>query len=193
MTNKYRSTQNKKLRASLLLFAAYMLGFAFVVLPPLYTALREVTGLGGSTKATAGIVEETADPERLITLEFVTIVDELAAWEFTALVDDMTIPTGKLHDAFFFALNLTAQHKIAQAVTLVSPPQAAKYFRKLDCFCFSSQAFAPGEFKEMPVRLIVASDLPETIDRIRLSYTIFDTARVSQAIDDSPAHEQTAH
>ena len=39
----------------------------------------------------------------------------------------------------------------------------------------------------MPVRFIVRSDLPAHIDTITLSYTFFDTARVSQN------HDATSH
>ena len=63
----------------------------------------------------------------------------------------------------------------------VAPPQAAKLFKKLDCFCFDLQEFEPGEKKAMPVRFIVDSELPEYVDTITLSYTFFDAERVSQA------------
>jgi cytochrome c oxidase assembly protein subunit 11 len=91
----------------------------------------------------------------------------------------MTIHPGGLYEATFIARNLTDQHKIAQAVPSVAPQQAASYFKKLECFCFATQEFAPGEEKEMLVRFIVASDLPDYIDTITLSYTFFDTARLT--------------
>ena len=175
------STENRKLIGSLLLFVGGMVAFTFVVLPPLYDVFCEVTGLGGRTNPTAAAVEESIESERAVRLEFVTTVNEYAPWEFNAEEDSMDIQPGKLHEAMFFARNLSDQHKVAQAVPSVAPPQAAKYFKKLECFCFSSQEFTPGEMKEMPVRFIVDSDLPEYIDTITLSYTFFDTERVSLA------------
>jgi cytochrome c oxidase assembly protein subunit 11 len=91
----------------------------------------------------------------------------------------MTVHPGGLYEAYFIATNLTDKHKIAQAVPSVAPQQAAAYFKKLDCFCFSNQEFMPGEEKMMPVRFVVDSDLPEYIDTITLSYTFFDTARLT--------------
>lgn len=175
-----------------MLFAGGMLAFAFVVLPPLYEVFCEVTGLGGRTNTTAAEVsEETTAPARDVRLEFVTTVNEYAPWEFTAELDAMDIQPGKLYEAMFFARNLTDRQKIAQAVPSVAPPQAAKHFKKLECFCFSQQEFAAREQKEMPVRFIIDSDLPEHIDTITLSYTFFDTERVSHA--DEVGHDSTAH
>ena len=193
MSNKRRA-EDRKLAFSLLAFAVGMLAFAFVVLPPLYDVFCEVTGLGGRTNATAAVVEETQQvvSDREVRLEFVTTVNQYAPWEFAASTDGMIIHPGKLHEAMFMAKNLTDRDKIAQAVPSVAPPQAAKYFKKLDCFCFTQQAFGPQETKEMPVRFIVDSDLPEHIDTITLSYTFFDTARVSRA-DETTGHDTRAH
>jgi len=138
-------------------------------------------------------VEEAADLTRSVDLEFVTTVNQYAPWEFAAEVDTMTIHPGQLHEAIFYAKNLTDRRKIAQAVPSVAPPQAAKHFKKLDCFCFEQQEFEAGERKAMPVRFIVDSDLPDYIDTITLSYTFFDTERVSQADDDPPPHDMSAH
>ncbi len=194
MSRKHQALQNRKLVGSLLVFAFSMLAFAVVILPPLYDVFCEVTGLGGRTNATAAVVDEVEEAkvsDREVALEFVTTVNQYAPWEFNAELDGMTIQPGQLYEATFFARNLTERRKIAQAVPSVAPPLAAKYFKKLDCFCFSEQEFEPGENKAMPVRFIVDSDLPEYIDTITLSYTFFDTERVSQAGDEMPDHTGT--
>ena len=178
-----RNKENRKLVGSLLVFASTMVVFSVVVLPPLYDAFCEVTGLGGKTNTTAAVVAEAPNLEREVDLEFVTTVNQHAPWEFYAELDSMAIHPGKLYEATFYARNLTERAKIAQAVPSVAPPQAAKLFKKLDCFCFDQQPFEPGELKAMPVRFIVDSDLPDYIDTITLSYTFFDTTRVSRADD----------
>lgn len=184
MSRETRATENRKLVTSLVVFAAGMLAFALVLLPPLYDVFCEVTGLGGKTDGTAApasIVDESVVQERDVRLEFVTTVNQYAPFEFSASIDHMIIQPGRLHEATFYAKNLTKREMVAQAVPSVAPPQAAKLFKKLDCFCFDQQFFEPGEEKAMPVRFIVDSDLPDYIDTITLSYTFFDTARVSQA------------
>lgn len=176
------STRSLALR--LVIMATAMFGFGFLVLPPLYTVFCDITGLGGKTNPTAAAVTESPDQNRSIRLEFVTAVNQYAPWEFRAEAVEMTINPGALYDATFIARNLAGRSKIAQAVPSVAPAQAAKYFKKLECFCFTTQEFAAGEEKHMPVRFIVDSDLPEYIDTITLSYTFFDTERVSSNAPD---------
>ena len=188
-SNHPKPISSQSLSLRLLVLAVAMFGFGFLLVP-IYDAFCEVTGFGGKTADTAATnVVVAADENREVDLEFVTTVNQYAPWTFESSVAKMTIHPGGLYEATFVAKNLTDSHKIAQAVPSVAPQQAASHFKKLDCFCFTTQEFAPGEEKEMPVRFIVDSDLPEYIDTITLSYTFFDTARLT---DNSPqmAHPQ---
>jgi hypothetical protein len=45
---------------------------------------------------------------------------------------------------------LTAR-SIGQAIPSYGPQYAGSYVKKLDCFCFKQQTFAPHEVREMPV------------------------------------------
>lgn len=166
--------------ARLLLMAVAMFGFGFLLVP-LYDAFCEVTGLGGKTNNVAAVItENTADVSREITLEFVTTVNGYAPWEFDSLAPKMSVHPGGMYEAFFVARNLHDQAKIAQAVPSVAPQQAAKYFKKLDCFCFTTQEFTALEERQLPVRFVIDSDIPDYIDTITLSYTLFDASRFSQ-------------
>ena len=168
---------SRSLAIRLLFLAIGMFAFGMFVLPPVYDVLCEVTGLGGKTnKKAVTEVDTIADENRAIDLEFVTTVNQYAPWEFHAESDDMTIHPGGIYEAYFVATNLTDRHKVAQAVPSIAPQEAAAHFKKLECFCFSTQEFMPGEVKRMPVRFVIDSDLPEYIDTITLSYTFFDTA-----------------
>jgi cytochrome c oxidase assembly protein subunit 11 len=168
------------LAGRLVFLAVAMFGFGFLLVP-LYDAFCEITGLGGKTNDVAAIVEESIEQDRVVALGFVTTINANAPFEFRAAVDEMSIHPGGIYEATFIAKNLTERHKIAQAVPSVAPAEAARYFKKLECFCFTAQEFDPGESKEMPVRFIVESGLPDYIDTITLSYTFYDTARLSDA------------
>lgn len=168
------------LAGRLVAFAAGMFVFGVFVLPPAYDIFCEITGLGGKTNSVAATgTASIPDANREVTLEFVTTVNQYAPWEFRSAADGMTIHPGGLYEATFIARNRSDKHKIAQAVPSVAPQEAASHFKKLECFCFTTQEFLPGEEKIMPVRFIVDSDLPEYIDTITLSYTFFDTARLT--------------
>jgi cytochrome c oxidase assembly protein subunit 11 len=181
---------SKSLAGRLVFMAVAMFGFGFLLVP-IYDAFCEITGLGGKTNSIAATeISTEVDQSREINLEFVTTVNQYAPWEFHSRVKEMTVHPGGMYEAIFIARNLTDEAKIAQAVPSVAPAIAAKHFRKLECFCFTSQEFAPGEEKEMPVRFIVDSDLPDYIDTITLSYTFFDTARIT---DSSAVEHGTSH
>jgi cytochrome c oxidase assembly protein subunit 11 len=186
---KIRLASADSLTLRLVVMAVAMFGFGFLVLPPLYSVFCEITGLGGKTNRTAALIAETPDQGRSVKLEFVTSVNAYAPWAFHAETDGMSIKPGTMYEATFIARNLADRSKIAQAVPSVAPQQAAKYFKKLECFCFTTQEFASGEEKRMPVRFIVDSDLPEYIDTITLSYTFFDTERVS-ALSTGTTHDK---
>lgn len=170
----------------LLLFAIGMFAFGFALVP-LYDVFCQVTGFGGRTNDTPAVASEAADTSRTIELEFVTTVNEYAPWDFGSRVRKMSVHPGGMYEATFFATNLTDRQMTAQAVPSVAPQQAARYFRKLDCFCFTSQEFAAQETRELPVRFIIDPDLPEYVDTITLSYTFFDTARLSDRAAGTPS------
>ena len=123
------------------------------------------------------------DQSRSITVEFVAAVNQYAPWEFRPAVASMQVHPGQLYDTSFFARNLTNRRIIGQAVPSVAPGQAARYFQKTECFCFTSQEFAAQEGRDMPLQFIVDPDLPAHIDRLSLSYTIFVTEQVALGSD----------
>jgi len=86
---------------------------------------------------------------------------------------------GKMYYATFSAQNMTKNDKVAQAVPSVTPTSAVEHFKKIECFCFSAQEFTANERRAMPLQFIVDPELPDYVDTITLSYTFFDTPRLS--------------
>jgi cytochrome c oxidase assembly protein subunit 11 len=84
---------------------------------------------------------------------------------------------GQLYETHFRARNLTGATLVAQAVPSVAPGPAARYFNKAECFCFTSQEFAPHEERELKLAFIVASELPAHVDTLSLSYTYFSVSK----------------
>jgi cytochrome c oxidase assembly protein subunit 11 len=177
--NTEKPLSNASLAGRLLLFAGGMFAFGFFGLPPLYDVFCEITGFGGRTNSEAVAVREAPDYERTVRVEFMTTVNNYAPWEFAADVDSMTVHPGKMYYATFTARNLSEQELVGQAVPSVSPVAASGYFRKIECFCFAQQEFAGNEERALPLQFIVDPDLPDYVDTITLSYTFFDTVRIS--------------
>jgi cytochrome c oxidase assembly protein subunit 11 len=167
--------RHRRLVRKLVLFALAMFGFGFLLVP-IYDVFCEITGIGGKTAATAQVVAvESERTHRVLEVEFVANLNEYAPWEFEPAVTIMEVHPGQLYDTSFFARNLTKNTLVGQAVPSVSPGQAAQYFKKTECFCFTSQEFAPEEGRDMPLQFLVDPDIPEYIDRLTLSYTFFVT------------------
>jgi cytochrome c oxidase assembly protein subunit 11 len=175
---------NNALTLRLIGLAVGMFVFGVVVMPPLYDAFCEITGYGGRTNTQAENVVEAPDETREIRIEFVTSINEYAPWEFSADVNSMTVNPGRMYFATFTAKNLTEDGKVAQAVPSVAPVSASQHFKKIECFCFTSQEFMANESRAMPLQFIVDPELPAHIDTITLQYTFFDTLRVSATAED---------
>jgi len=170
-----KGESNRALTVKLLMFAAGMFAFGFLVLPPLYDVFCEITGFGGRTNEASVAATEAPDLTRTVRIEFMTTVNEYAPWEFSADMDSMEVHPGKMYFATFSATNRAAEDKVAQAVPSVAPVTANKYFKKIECFCFTSQEFAANEQRPLPLQFIVDPDLPDYVDTITLSYTLFET------------------
>jgi hypothetical protein len=87
-TEKTPGNDNRSLTGKLLLIAAAMFGFGYLLVP-LYDVFCEITGFGGRTNTVAETSQENPDYTRLIRVEFVTTVNEYAPWEFVADRDSM--------------------------------------------------------------------------------------------------------
>jgi cytochrome c oxidase assembly protein subunit 11 len=61
-----------------------------------------------------------------------------------------------------------------QAIPSYGPPLAVRYFKKLECFCFTQQTLQPGETRQMPVVFVLEHGLPDEVNTITLSYAFFE-------------------
>jgi cytochrome c oxidase assembly protein subunit 11 len=175
--------QNERLMLQLLGIAAGAFAFGFALVP-LYDVLCEVTGFGNQKDLrSASAVVERPDESRTVTVEFLAELPNVGSWEFRPVVRSMQVHPGRLYEADFVARNLTGHDTVAQAVPNVAPGKATAFFRKTECFCFTPQAFAKDEVRNMPVRFIVDPALPAYMDRITLTYVFYDNSTRVGALD----------
>lgn len=170
-------TQHTVLKLALVVAAMFAFGYAMV---PLYQVLCRVTGWNGTASgmvAPAGdAVGGAVDNARKVNVEFLTTVNGGSNWEFRAARAEVAVHPGALTTVNFYARNLSDRAVVAQAVPNVAPAEAARHFKKLECFCFTQQSFAAGEEKLMPVKFVLDPELPAFVDRVTLSYTFFDAS-----------------
>jgi cytochrome c oxidase assembly protein subunit 11 len=169
---------NKKTAGRLLLVAVAMFGFGYALVP-LYDLLCDVTGLNGKTQRAelAETKNQKIISDRLVKVEFTTMVNTNLPWQFKALQGKISVHPGEMTTVKFLAKNLTNEVVTGQAVPSVAPSKAANHFKKIECFCFTQQTLQPGEEKEMAVQFVVDSKLAPEIDTITLAYTFFNSAK----------------
>jgi len=168
---------DRRLITGLVLMTAGSFAFGWALVP-LYDVFCRVAGVGNAeARAGPATAVEAVDLDREVTVEFVADPASVGSFEFRPETHSLRIHPGKLYDTEFFARNLTSAASVARAVPSISPGEAAKYFHKTQCFCFTAQRFAVGEGRDMPVRFIVDANLPAHIDKITLAYTFFDTTQ----------------
>jgi cytochrome c oxidase assembly protein subunit 11 len=148
-----------------------MFGFGYALVP-FYEKICEVTGLRNIARADE-VANTQVDSARDVRIEFDSNVRKLA-WTFRALQPVIDVHPGELRQVMFEIANMTDRPLTGQAIPSYGPPQAAQYFRKLECFCFAKQTLQPGERRQMPVVFVVDSALPKDVATITLSYTFFE-------------------
>jgi len=154
-----------------------MFGFGFAMVP-IYDVFCDWTGLNGRTaEGPAAVVDDQADTERLVTVEFVANLNENLPWEFRPEVARMQVHPGQAYTTRFFAKNRTHAPMVGHAVPSVAPGLASLHFQKTECFCFTEQRFEGGEGRWMPVRFMVDKELPGKYEIMTLSYTFFDSGK----------------
>jgi cytochrome c oxidase assembly protein subunit 11 len=154
---------------------AVMFSIVFVVMVPLYNVLCDALGLNGKTDGTAYVAEKIeVDTSRSIDVQFIARNNEGMVWAFRPNEFKVSVHPGELRGTSFFAQNPAAEKMVAQAVPSIVPAEAADYFHKTECFCFSQQTLKAGEAVDMPLRFVIDQSLPEEIETITLSYTLFD-------------------
>ena len=170
---------------TLLLLLLIVAGMTAIVAvsPTLYRVFCEATGLNGTTQraerapgAVAGAVK----------VQFDANVHPGLPWRFEPEQVSVEVAPGARTQIFYRAQNLSARPITGQAVYNVSPDMVGKYFKKIECFCFTEQTLQPGQKVDMPVVFFVDPAIEKDPDaknvhEITLSYTFYPVETATAA------------
>jgi cytochrome c oxidase assembly protein subunit 11 len=166
--------RNARTALLMALVVVAMAGLAFAAVP-LYRLFCQVTGFDGTPlraeRAPGAIAGQVG-------VRFDANVHPGLPWRFAPKQTTVRIAPGARTQIFYRATNLTARTTTGQAVFNVTPDKAGRYFRKIECFCFTEQVLKGGQSADMPVIFFVDPKIrtdPATraIDEITLSYTFY--------------------
>ena len=155
--------------------ALVMVGMSFAAVPA-YRAFCQVTGWGGTTGRADAAPQAAID--RKITIRFDASYNGDLPWDFKPEQVSQTIKVGASGLAFYEAENLADKAVSGRATYNVSPAKAGKYFKKVDCFCFTEQRLSAGQKVSMPVSYFIDPAIAkdrnmDEVETITLSYTFF--------------------
>lgn len=165
-----RVGSNRRTVAGLLAVVAGSLLFV-AAQPRLYQAFCEWTGLYDIDRAQR--VAASSIPARPVTLEFDANSHDNGL-RFRPETTSLAVRTGDIVHVTYRVENTRNTTVIGQAVPSYGPQHAGGYVKKLDCFCFKQQTFAPHEVREMPVVFVLDKALPDDVNTLTLSYTFFE-------------------
>ena len=176
-----RNGNGKTLAILLSIIAAMVVLVAFT--PKLYRAFCEATGFNGTTQRADRAPGAVAGQ---VKVQFDANTHPGLPWRFEPEQVSVTVAPGAQTKIFYYAQNLSARAITGQAVYNVSPDQVGKYFKKIQCFCFTEQTLQPGQKVDMPVVFFVDPKIkqdPDTknIHEITLSYTFYPVETVPTA------------
>ncbi len=167
---------NQRLRRRLLWLALAMFAFAFA-LAPLYRVFCDVVGIpraGAAAGAYSGNTQ--VDTSRQVRVELLAQVEDAASWRLDPPSEARSAYPGELVQVEFELENLGDRPLIGRAVPSYAPPQAARYLRKIECFCFREQRLQPHEKRRLPVLFVLDRAIPRELGVVTLSYAFFAEA-----------------
>lgn len=156
----------------LFIVSVAMFGFGFALVP-FYQKICEVTGVNRLLKP-AEVENTQVDATRLVTIEFDSNLRTSLPWTFRPLQTSVRIHPGELTTVIYEIRNTSTRAITGQAIPSYGPQLAERFFKKLDCFCFTQQTLQPGESRQLPVVFVIESGLPQDVNTITLSYSFFE-------------------
>ena len=169
---------NLKITFSLIFLVSFMFFLTFDAVR-LYKLFCQVTGYGGTPK-----IVNVKDPinvsEKKIKIEFNSDVNKKLNWSFKPEQRSIESKIGDSILAFYKAKNNGNKSITGIATYNILPFEAAKYFNKVDCFCFENQTLEPGEEVVLPINFYIDPKILDDpsvkhLNSIVLSYTFFQS------------------
>jgi cytochrome c oxidase assembly protein subunit 11 len=177
MPSHRKRPTNARLIILISIFVVSMFAFSYLLVP-IFTYVCEKTGINGKN----GLVAATAQSDmkaatRTVKVQFTSVLHGNLKFKFDPLQQEIMIHPGERKIIYFYAENNTGFAKTVQAVPSITPIDAARYMKKIECFCFTQQRFDKDEKAKMFVNFYIDPDLPDDIHEITLAYTLFDAGK----------------
>lgn len=154
---------------------ALMVGASYAAVP-FYNWFCRATGFNGTTQVATSV--PSSSTERRIAIRFDSNVSGGLPWKFEPEKTEINVKIGDVVTAYYTVTNQAARPTYGLAAYNVAPLTAGVFFQKINCFCFTEQAFGPGEKRELAVVFyvdpaLIADREYDELNTITLSYTFY--------------------
>jgi cytochrome c oxidase assembly protein subunit 11 len=172
----------------------FMVAAAYAAVP-LYSLLCRVTNFDGTPRRAAEPSSVMVD--KTVTVRFDANTAPGFPWRFEPLQTTRNVKLGENVLAFYRATNVSDRVVRGTATYNVFPEQAAAFFNKVQCFCFTEQELQPGQSVEFPVSFFVDPQIENDKDvrgtsHITLSYTFYPVVTPRAGVAEKPDDKQPA-
>ena len=169
--------RNTRLAWTMVLIVGGMLGLSYAAVP-LYEAFCRATGFGGTP-----LVAQSDDHPviaRTIVVRFDSNTDPGLPWRFEPEQRSVKVHLGEQKLVYFRATNQSDRPIVGTATYNITPESSARWFNKIQCFCFTEQLLKPGQTIDMPVLFFVDPDMDkdrrfDDVHTVTLSYTFYES------------------
>jgi cytochrome c oxidase assembly protein subunit 11 len=169
--------EQRKTTRRLVIGMVAMFLFAWALVPLFWQVCKQLDPGGSSSDngSTQAYGDVEVDESRTIRVRFATNVKRDLPWTFRPGRAFVDVHPGEKKLVNFTSENLDDSYDIkGKAVYDVNPPAAAEYLNKIECFCFKEQTLEAGQRRKMPFYFWFDPEIPERIDRVKISYTFFN-------------------
>ncbi|MBO3049316.1 cytochrome c oxidase assembly protein [Burkholderia pseudomallei] len=173
---------NRSMLLKLVVVAGLMFGFGFALVP-MYRAICQITGINNLLQRDVSAREAKntqVDYTRTVSIEL--DANARGPLGFKPRRNSIDVHPGELATVVYEVTNGQGRTVVAQAIPSYAPKQAAEFFKKIECFCFTQQTLAANETRDMPVVFVIDPKLPKDVKTITLSYTFFELNTPAPAV-----------
>jgi cytochrome c oxidase assembly protein subunit 11 len=172
-----------------------LMGCAAYGAAPLYSYLCRVTNFDGTPRRATAPSTQMID--KTISVRFDANVAPGFPWRFEQVQTKVDVKLGENVLAFYRATNTSDRAVKGTATYNVFPEQAAAFFNKVQCFCFTEQELQPGESVEFPVSFFIDPQMLDDKDardttHITLSYTFYPVVAPRPGLAETPSEKRPA-
>ena len=166
--------KNKRLGILMAVIAIAMLGFSYALVPIYNIICGKFAVTGKLGEPASGLNTGPVDKSRWVNMEFISTDYTGGPIEFRVLTPSIKVHPGENAIVEFLVKNKSDHLIVMRTMPSITPGIAAKYFKRIECFCFHLQPLKSKESVKMSLFFYMDTHLPKKIRNVTVSYALYN-------------------